>query len=76
MAKKDVARAALSNTEIRRLMLQYFYERNNTATSVPTKLCRNLDEAAIFIHFPLCCDRLLYHSCSSPRSTNGTLPRL
>jgi hypothetical protein len=32
MAKKDAARTALSNNDIRRLMLQYFYERNKNAT--------------------------------------------
>jgi predicted transcriptional regulator len=37
MAKKDAARAVLSNTDIRRLMLQYFYERNKNATSVMGK---------------------------------------
>lgn len=37
MAKKNAARAVLSNTEIRRLMLRYFYERNNNATSVMGK---------------------------------------
>jgi predicted transcriptional regulator len=37
MAKKEPARAALSNNEIRRLMLQYFYERNKNATSVMGK---------------------------------------
>jgi predicted transcriptional regulator len=37
MPKKYVARAAFNNTEIRRLMLQYFYERNKNATSVMGK---------------------------------------
>lgn len=37
MAKKDVARPALTNTGIRRVMLQYFYERNKNATSVMGK---------------------------------------
>src|SRR5579883_52185 len=35
--KEDVAHPVLSNTEIRRLMLQYFYERNKNATSVMGK---------------------------------------
>jgi hypothetical protein len=33
MPKKDAVHPALKNDDIRRLMLQYFYERNNTATS-------------------------------------------
>jgi hypothetical protein len=37
MAKKDAAPAVLSNNDIRRLMLQYFYERNKNATSVMGK---------------------------------------
>jgi hypothetical protein len=37
MSKKEVAHTALSNTEIRRLMLQYFYQRNKNATSVMGK---------------------------------------
>jgi hypothetical protein len=37
MAKKEAARAALSNNDIRGLMLQYFYERNKNATSVMGK---------------------------------------
>jgi len=37
MAKKDTARAVLSNTVVRRFMLQYFYERNKNATSVMGK---------------------------------------
>jgi predicted transcriptional regulator len=37
MAKKDAARAVLSNDDIRGVMLQYFYERNKNATSVMGK---------------------------------------
>ena len=33
MAMKKAARVAPTNTEIRRLMLQYFYDRNSNATS-------------------------------------------
>ena len=37
MAKNERRRVTLSNNEIRRLMLQYFYERNKNATSVMGK---------------------------------------
>jgi hypothetical protein len=37
MASKKTARAELTNTEIRRIMLQYFYDRNSRATSVRGK---------------------------------------
>lgn len=33
MAGKKEARPALANNEIRKLMLQYFYDRNRNATS-------------------------------------------
>lgn len=37
MVKQKVAAPVLSNTEIRRLMLEFFYERNKNATSVMGK---------------------------------------
>jgi hypothetical protein len=38
MAKKtNTTRAPLSNNEIRRIMLQYFYDRNKNATSARGK---------------------------------------
>src|SRR6266481_5329168 len=37
MAKQKPARVPPSNTEIRRIMLQYFYDRNKTATSARGK---------------------------------------
>ncbi|MBL0349517.1 MAG: hypothetical protein IPP68_03955 [Elusimicrobia bacterium] len=37
MTKKDAARIPPSNTEIRRIMLQYFYDRNKNATSARGK---------------------------------------
>jgi len=33
MGKRKPARPSLSNNDIRRLMLQYFYDRNKNATS-------------------------------------------
>lgn len=37
MAKRKIAQERLSNDEIRRIMLQYFYDRNRTATSARGK---------------------------------------
>jgi len=37
MGKQKATRAPLSNTEIRRIMLQYFYDRNKKATSARGK---------------------------------------
>ena len=37
MVKRKVARISPNNTEIRRIMLQYFYDRNNNATSARGK---------------------------------------
>jgi hypothetical protein len=37
MAKAKITRQPPSNTEIRRIMLQYFYDRNKNATSARGK---------------------------------------
>src|SRR5262245_53150488 len=37
MARQKATRQSLSNTEIRRVMLQYFYDRNKNATSARGK---------------------------------------